>query len=94
MRETLAMVLISPNFLYLLEPAGQQKRPLNSWELASRLSYFLWNTMPDDRLFKLAESGRLIEPDVLATEVDRMVDDERAWQFVQQFTSLWLDLDA
>ncbi len=94
MRETLAMVLISPNFLFLLEPAGQEKRPLDCWELASRLSYFLWATMPDDRLFELAQSGRLIEPDVQAAEVDRMIEDERAWRFVEEFTGQWLDLGA
>ncbi len=94
MRETLTMVLISPHFMFLVEPAGEEKRPINGWELASRLSYFLWSTMPDDRLFRLAENGKLVEPDTLAAEVDRMIDDPRAWQFVKPFTSLWLDLEA
>ena len=47
MKETLAMVLISPPFLYLVEPSQDKKRDLDDWELASRLSYFLWSTMPD-----------------------------------------------
>ena len=54
MQETFAMILISPDFLYLVEPSSETKRPLNDWEMASRLSYFLWSTMPDPQLFKLA----------------------------------------
>jgi hypothetical protein len=92
MRETLALVLISPDFLYLAEPAGKEKRSLTSWELAARLSYFLWSSMPDDQLFKLAESGELLKPAVLTAQVDRMIDDDRAWQFVDQFTDQWLNL--
>jgi hypothetical protein len=92
MRETLALVLISPDFLYLAEPAGKEKRSLTGWELATRLSYFLWSTMPDDQLFKLAESGKLLKPAVLAAQIDRMIDDDRAWQFVDQFTDQWLNL--
>ena len=58
-RETLAMVLVSPDFLYLVEPSGDSKRRISDWELASRLSYFLWSTMPDQRLFQLARKGTL-----------------------------------
>lgn len=92
MRETLALALISPDFLYLAEPAGKEKRKLTSWELAARLSYFLWSTMPDDQLFKRAKSGELSKPEVLAAQVDRMIDDDRAWQFVDQFAGQWLNL--
>lgn len=92
-RETLAMVLIQPDFLYQLEPAGDTKRPVGDWELASRLSYFLWSTMPDERLSKLAAEGELSDPSVLAEEVDRLIQDERSMMFVQQFTSQWLQLD-
>lgn len=92
MRETLALVLISPDFLYLAEPSGKQKRKLTSWELASRLSYFLWSTMPDDQLFELAETGELLKSEVLDAQVDRMIDDDRAWQFVDQFADQWLNL--
>ena len=53
------MVLIQPDFLFLLEPAGEEKRPISELELASRLSYFLWSTMPDDRLMELADAGQL-----------------------------------
>ncbi len=93
-RETLAMVLISPDFLYLVEPAGDQKRKVSDWELASRLSYFLWSSMPDQRLFQLARDGKLSQPGVLRSEVDRMLKHERSWQFVEQFAEQWLDVGA
>lgn len=93
-RETLAMALISPQFLYLLEPADDDKRPLNDHELASRLSYFLWSTMPDDELRELARKNRLTRPATLRKQVERMLNEPRARQFVEHFTSQWLDLDA
>ncbi|MCA9070427.1 MAG: DUF1592 domain-containing protein, partial [Planctomycetaceae bacterium] len=85
-RETLAMVLIRPEFLYLIEPAGDQKRPITDWELASRLSYFLWSTMPDEQLLTLAEEGKLKDNKILANEVDRMLNDSRSSRFIEQFT--------
>lgn len=93
-RETLAMALIRPEFLYLLEPAEDQKRPVTSWEMASRLSYFLWSSMPDERLMKLAEKGELKDPGRLQAEVDRMLDDPRATRFYEQFTEQWLQLNV
>jgi hypothetical protein len=93
-RETLAMVLVSPDFLYLVEPAGETKRRVTDWELASRLSYFLWSTMPDDHLFDLARNGKLHEPGVLQGEVTRMLEDPRSWQFIEQFVDQWLDVGA
>ncbi len=89
-RETLAMILIQPDFLYLLEPAGEEKRTLNDFELASRLSYFLWSTLPDERLMELASSGKLREN--LASEVDRMLADPKGERFARQFTDQWLRL--
>lgn len=104
-RETLALVLVSPDFLYLIEPQapgiiepqgpdGESQTLLTDYELASRLSYFLWSTMPDAELFELADSGVLREPDVLESQVERMLSDKRSWRFVQQFTDQWLDLGA
>lgn len=93
-RETLAMVLIRPEFLYLMEPAGEQKRPLDDWELASRLSYFLWSTMPDGRLRELAAAGKLHRPKVLSQQVERLLADPRSSRFVNQFTEQWLHLDV
>lgn len=94
MRETLAMVLIQPEFLYLIEPAGDKKRPVDDWELASRLSYFLWSTLPDARLFELAGQGKLRQPNVLTKEVDRLLADKRSARFVEQFTEQWLQLNV
>ena len=94
MRETLAMVLIRPDFLYLMEPAGDTKRPIGDWELASRLSYFLWSTMPDEELTGLAEQGRLGDAMVLASQIDRMLKDPRSARLTDQFTEQWLHLDV
>lgn len=93
-RETLAMVLIRSEFLYLVEPAGKEKRPITDWELASRLSYFLWSTLPDDRLLKLAEKGELRNQMILAAEVDRMLKDPKSSRFIEQFTEQWLQLNV
>ena len=93
LRETLALVLIQPEFLYLVEPASNTKRPVNGWELASRLSYFLWSTMPDTQLLELAANGTLLNDDVLSSEVERMLLDQRASRFTNQFMDQWLQLD-
>ena len=90
MREVLSLILIQPDFLFLLEPSGEEKRSLNEFELASRLAYFLWSTAPDERLEELAAAGSL-RPS-LAGEVERMLADRRAERFVRQFTDQWLKL--
>lgn len=92
MRETFAMVLISPEFLYLVEPTGDKSRPLEQHELASRLSYFLWSTMPDDELRRLAHSGDLKNTSALEQQVRTMIADPRADNFIHHFTDQWLDL--
>ena len=93
-RETLAMVLISPDFLFLVEPSGSSKRSISDWELASRLSYFLWSSMPDTHLLNLAKKEALRKPGILEKEISRMISDERSWQFVEQFADQWLDIGA
>jgi len=95
-REALAMVLISPDFLYLVEPAGSRKglAPLTNHELASRLSYFLWSTMPDQALRRSADSGKLSQPVELEKQVRRMIADERSQSFIEHFTGQWLDLSG
>ena len=85
--------LNQPPFLYLLEPAQDKKRDLTDWELASRLSYFLWSTMPDEELFDLADQGQLSKPSVLNAQIERMLRDDRGWRFFQQFTDQWLKLE-
>lgn len=94
-RETLALVLISPDFLYLIEPKTvETEQPLNDFELASRLSYFLWSSMPDDELFHAAKSSKLREPKELQRQVRRMIADPKSWNFVEHFTSQWLNLSG
>ena len=92
LRETLAMMLISPDFLFLVENSGRKGGRLDDHELATRLSYFLWSTMPDERLMALADRGRLGDQEVLRGEALRMLDDPRSSSFVNQFTDQWLDL--
>jgi len=89
--------LVSPHFLFRVEmdpePDEPTKiRPLNDYELASRLSYFLWSSMPDDELFALAESGELHEDKVLVAQVRRMLQDDKAQALVANFGGQWLNL--
>lgn len=85
-------VLCSPDFLFLCEYGGDSdgSRLLNDYELASRLSFFLWSSMPDDELFRLAADNRLHEPDVLKEQVQRMLRDAKAAAFTTNFTGQWL----
>jgi cytochrome c551/c552 len=80
--------LISPDFLFLMEPVGE----LTPMTIANRLSYFLWNSMPDDTLFALAKSGALRDPKTLRTEAIRLLDDSKAKRFHQDFLDQWLEL--
>ena len=82
-------ILCSPQFIYRSENTGS----LSSYEIASRLSYFLWSSMPDEILFQLASKNMLNDPRVLAQQVDRMLNDEKAKSFVRNFSSTWLRLD-
>ena len=86
-------MLTSPKFLYLWEPGGDQPRPLADHELAARLAYFLWSSMPDDELFGLGAAGRLHEPASLAAQVDRMLGDGKSRAFVDGFGRQWLRTD-
>ena len=92
MRETLAMVLVSPDFLYRVEKGRAGSSRVRDHELASRLSYFLWSTMPDSRLMELADRGRLSNTTTLRAEALRMLDDPKSRAFVEQFSDQWLDL--
>jgi len=94
LKETLSVVLASPMFLYLAEPAADGKRrALNGIELANRLSYFLWSAPPDDTLLALGKSGALLKADVLMQQTTRLLDDERAQDFVHGFVHQWLGMD-
>lgn len=92
--ESAAILLASPPFLYLAEPlADASRRQLTGRELAVRLSYFLWGQPPDPRLRELGASGKLLDPEVLSAEVDRLLDDPRSTGFVRPFLHQWLGLD-
>jgi hypothetical protein len=89
----LQLVLVSPGFVYLSEPEPKgTPRPLTDHELASRLSYFLWASMPDDELTRLAAAGKLRDPKVLDAQVARMLSDPKSRRFVESFAGQWLDV--
>ena len=87
-------LLMSPNFLFRVEldadPAAAVAHPLDDYELASRLSYFLWSTMPDDALLAAADAGGLRDPQAIRAQVLRMLDDPRAIALTDNFAGQWL----
>ncbi|MBK8001633.1 MAG: DUF1592 domain-containing protein [Verrucomicrobia bacterium] len=92
-KSALVAILCAKDFIYLVEgSADHLNHRLNDWELASRLSYFLWSTMPDDRLFELARTNALHQPEVLRGEVARMLRDPKAARFATGFSRQWLQL--
>lgn len=84
-----AAILCSPRFLYFYEDPGK----LDSYALASRLSYYLWNSMPDKTLFELAAADKLTDEDALAGQVERMLKDKKADLFINNFLRQWLHLE-
>ena len=88
MRAAYRVALCSPEFLYLFEPVGA----LDDYALASRLSYFLWNSMPDDELFAAAAKGQLKDPAGLRSQATRMLAAPKAARLVANFLDQWLDL--
>ena len=91
----LRAVLISPKFLFRIEEDQpvEGPYPISAYELASRLSYFLWSSMPDDELFKLAASGNLTDPQALRAQVRRMVSDSKGATLASTFARQWLRVD-
>ncbi len=87
-RVGLLAILVAPEFLFLQEKPG----PLDDFALASRLSYFLWSTMPDDELLDLAEQKKLRDPQTLHTQVERLLKHPRAKAFTENFAGQWLGL--
>lgn len=90
-------ILVSPRFLFRIEMDARPddpmtERPVTDFELASRLSYFLWSSMPDDELFDLAERGELRNEDVLKKQVLRLLDDSKSRALVDNFAGQWLNL--
>ena len=95
---TLQLMLAAPEFLYRFEAPSDAIEPgvsqaLDAYGLATRLSYFLWGTMPDDELFALAEDGTLTRPEVLKAQAERMLADERSRETFTHFHEQWLDIE-
>lgn len=92
MRSSIVRVLVSPHFCYHLDvsPAGNSVAPLPDLALASRLSYFIWSSAPDEELLCLANSGKLRDERVLREQVRRMIEDPRVSRFALEFFGLWL----
>jgi uncharacterized protein DUF1592/uncharacterized protein DUF1588/uncharacterized protein DUF1587/uncharacterized protein DUF1585/uncharacterized protein DUF1595 len=88
----LKAVLVSHDFLFRMEHRQTKPGiyPAGQYEMAARLSYFLWSTMPDETLMRLADQGRLQDPKTLAAQVERMLDDPRARTFISTFIGQWL----
>ena len=92
-RDSLVSILMSPHFCYRLDLAveGEELRPLSATELASRLSYFLWSSLPDAQLLQKAESVSLLSNDELISETQRMIGDNRVTALATEFGANWLD---
>lgn len=90
-----AAALASPRFLYLYDNANSDEasESASGYELASRLSFFLWGSIPDEELLDLAASGKLSEPEVLRAQADRMMNDKKLKRFCDSFPAQWLQLD-
>ena len=95
LRGPLQALLIHPAFLFRMEEdqSGKEEWPVSQFELAVRLSYFLWASMPDRTLFQLADQGKLRDPAVLKAQVDRMLADPRAESLARHFAGQWLGFD-
>lgn len=95
MKAALSVALASPRFLYLYDLASSGKRAaaVDDFELASRLSFFLWGSLPDRTLLDIAGEGRLHDPEVLGAQVNRMLRDPRVKRFCDSFPTQWLQLE-
>ena len=96
-RTVIAAILSNPNFLFRVEQDPEPDdadgvRELDGFELASRMSYFLWSSMPDQQLLELARAGQLTQPDVLRAETRRMLADPKSQALVDNFAGQWLQL--
>jgi hypothetical protein len=96
-RLALTVLLSSPHFIYRVEFGREAEEnadavQLTDWELAARLSYFIWSTCPDDELRSLAERGELSDPDMLNEQVERLLDDPRSRSLAENFATQWLQI--
>lgn len=95
MKESVAAALVSPRFLYLYDggTTGAKPEPITDLELATRLSFFLWGSIPDPALLDVATKGKLRHPATLAAQVDRMLSDRRMKRFCDSFPAQWLKIE-
>ncbi len=93
MKATASAVIASPRFLYLYASRQDAADPIDNFELAARLSFFLWGSLPDDTLLDLASDGTLGNPKVLEQQVERMLTDKKLKRFCDSFPSQWLQLE-
>lgn len=95
LRSPLQTLLVHPSFLFRIEndQPGKQEWKVDGFELATRLSYFLWASMPDRTLFQLADQGKLSDPAVLREQVERLLNDPRAETLSRHFAGQWLGFD-
>jgi hypothetical protein len=93
MEDTLAAILVSPNFLYRwdLKTTDESRVPLSDLELASRLSFFLWGSGPDSQLMESVSKGELAKTETLRQQAQRMLSDEKSKRMIQEFLGNWLD---
>ena len=91
MQVAVTAILVSPHFLFRIEPSAQD---ISQFELATRLSYFLWSSMPDEELFQLAETDDLRKPPILQAQIRRMLADPKSKALVDNFGGQWLQLRA
>lgn len=96
LKRALTAVLVAPSFLYRSEAApaggGGAVWNLNDYEIASRLSYFLWSSMPDEKLFKMAQGKMLVDPKLREAEIKRMLADPKSQALIENFAGQWLEL--
>ncbi len=90
--DAIKAALCSSAFLYLQQPDDPEATTLPPHALASRLSYFLWSSMPDEELRRLADSGEITRPEILRSQVTRMLRDPKSDAFVERFLDSWLNL--
>lgn len=95
MKDIVAAALVSPQFLYLYDGAttGDKPEPLDDYELASRLSFFLWGSLPDEELLAAAAAGTLRDPAKFAAQADRLMNDRRMKRFCDSFAGQWLKIE-
>jgi mono/diheme cytochrome c family protein len=93
-RFTMARMFVAPAFLYRLEqaPQGEKPGPVSDWELANRLSYFLWSSLPDESLRTAAVGGNLHQPEILAAQTRRMLSDAKTRRLATEFACQWLHI--